>query len=97
MKGTTIRTANSDRKIEDLAVGDLLPTAFGGVCPIQWIGRYPFKKSDPSKAWVRDVLPVRVARSALAPNVRNRDFNSFRPPLKPSNGAHGASWMLVCS
>jgi hypothetical protein len=69
LKGTTIRTADSDRKIEDLAVGDLLPTVFGGVCPIQWIGRYPFRKSDPSKAWVKDVLPVRVARSALGPDV----------------------------
>jgi hypothetical protein len=46
-------------------VGDLLPTAFGGICPIQWIGRYSLKKSDPTKAWVKKMLPVRVARSAL--------------------------------
>src|SRR5271156_4124004 len=74
LKGTTIRTAEGDRKIEDLAVGDLLPTVFGGICPIQWIGRYPFKKSDPAKAWVRDVLPVRVARSALGPDIPNADL-----------------------
>jgi hypothetical protein len=74
LTGTTIRTADSDRKIEDLAVGDLLPTVFGGVCPIQWIGRYPFRKSDPSKAWVKDVLPVRVTRSALAPDVPNAEL-----------------------
>ena len=35
LKGTKIRTADGDRKVEDLAVGDLLPTVFGGVCPIQ--------------------------------------------------------------
>jgi hypothetical protein len=74
LKGTTIRTAEGDRKVEDLAVGDLLPTVFGGIRPIQWIGRYPFKKSDPARAWVRDVLPVRVARSALGPDIPHADL-----------------------
>ena len=75
LKGTTIRTADGDRKIEDLAVGDLLPTVFGGACPIQWIGRYRFKRSDPTKPWVRDVLPIRVARSALGPDVPHADLH----------------------
>jgi hypothetical protein len=74
LKGTKIRTADGDRKIEDLAVGDLLPTIFGGVSPIQWIGRYPFRKSDPKKGWVKDVLPVRIARSALGPGVPYADL-----------------------
>jgi Hint domain len=47
LKGTTIRTVSGDRKIEDLAVGDLLPTMFGGLRPVQWIGRYPIKKAIP--------------------------------------------------
>jgi hypothetical protein len=63
-----------ERKVEDLAIGHLLPTQFGGICPIQWIGRYPLKKSDPSKPWVKDVLPVRIARSALAPEVPHADL-----------------------
>lgn len=74
LKGTTIRTADGDRKIEDLAVGDLLPTVFGGICPIQWIGYYPYKKSDQAKPWVKDALPVRVARSALGPDVPHADL-----------------------
>src|SRR5215467_6801140 len=37
LKGTIIRTADGDRRIEDLSVGDLLPTVFGGLSPIQWI------------------------------------------------------------
>jgi len=74
LKGTTIRTANGDRKIEDLAAGDLLPTVFGGVRPVQWIARYPLRRSDPSKPWVKDALPVRIARSALAPNVPHADL-----------------------
>ena len=74
LKGTSIRTIIGDRKIEDLAVGDLLPTMFGGLRPIQWIGRYSRKKSDPCKPWVKDALPVRIARSALAPNVPHADL-----------------------
>ena len=70
LRGTKIRTAASERQIETLAVGDLLPTMFGGLRPVQWIGRYPLKKSDPSKPWVKDALPVRIARSALAPGSR---------------------------
>jgi hypothetical protein len=42
--------------------------------PVQWIGRYSLKKSDPSKAWVKEALPVRIARSALAPNVPHADL-----------------------
>jgi hypothetical protein len=74
LKGTKIQTAEGERRVEDLAIGDLLPTMFGGLRPIQWIGRYPIKRSDPSKPWVKDALPVRIARSALAPNVPHADL-----------------------
>ncbi len=74
LKGTTVRTADGDRKVENLVVGDLVPTVFGGICPIQWIGRYRFRRSDPTRAWVRDVLPIRVARSALGPDVPHADL-----------------------
>jgi hypothetical protein len=74
LRGTTIQTASGNRKIEHLAVGDLLPTMFGGQRPIQWIARYPFRKSDPSKPWVKAVRPVRVARSALALDVPHADL-----------------------
>jgi len=74
LKGTNIRTADGERKIEDLAVGDLLPTVFEGMCPIQWIGYYPYKRSDRAKPWVTDVLPVRIARSAVSLDVPHRDL-----------------------
>jgi hypothetical protein len=63
LKGTKIETAKGERKIEDLAIGDLLPTRFGGLRPIQWIGRYSRKKSDPSKPWVKSAQPALRARS----------------------------------
>ena len=74
LKGTKIQTAEGERKVEDLAIGDLLPTMFGGLRPVQWIGRYPRKKSDPSKPWVKNALPVRIARSALAPDLPRADL-----------------------
>jgi hypothetical protein len=74
LKETKILTAEGERKIEDLVIGDSLPTVFGGFRPIQWIGRYPFKKSDPSKPWAKEALPVRIARSALAPDVPHTDL-----------------------
>jgi hypothetical protein len=74
LRGTSILTATGERRIEDLAIGDMLPTMFGGLRPVQWIGRYPIKKSDPSKPWVKDVLPVRIARSALGPNLPHADL-----------------------
>lgn len=69
-----IRTAEGERSVENLAIGDLLPSLFGGLRPIQWIARYPIKKSDPSKPWVKDALPARIARGALGPNVPQADL-----------------------
>jgi hypothetical protein len=74
LRGTNIQTASGERKVEELAVGDLLPTVFGGVRPIQWIGHYSVKKSDPSRPWVEEALPVRVARSALGRDVPHADL-----------------------
>ncbi len=74
LKGTRIQTAEGERRVEDLAIGDLLPTMFGGLRAIQWIGRYDIEKADPSGPWVRDAQPVRIARSALAPNVPAADL-----------------------
>ena len=31
---------------------------FGGLRSIQWIGRYPIKRSDPSKPWVQDAFGI---------------------------------------
>jgi Hint domain-containing protein len=74
LKGTLIETIEGARTIEDLAVGDMLPTVFGGARPVRWIARSSFIKSDPSRAWARDLLPVRIARSALGPDVPRADL-----------------------
>lgn len=74
LKGTRIRTLQGERKIEELKAGDLLPTVFGGSQAIQSIGRYAYGKSDPAKPWSREEKPIRIARSALGPNIPHADL-----------------------
>ena len=62
LKGTLIRTVRGDKKVEELSVGDLVPTVFGGEVPIASITRDRFG------------APVRIARSALGDDVPNDDL-----------------------
>ena len=74
LKGTTVRTASGDRKIEELAMGDLLPTMYGGMRPIQWIGRCFIQKGGPSKPWPRSLQPIHVVPSAIGPGIPHNDL-----------------------
>jgi hypothetical protein len=74
LKGTRISTSKGECAVEDLVIGDLLPTAFGGMQAVKWIGHYRYTKSRPDKNWPSIVRPVRVAASALAPNVPSVDL-----------------------
>ena len=89
------RTAEGDRNVEDLAIGDMLPTMFGGLRPVQWIGRYPIKKSDPSKPWVKEALPVRIACSALAPKAPQADLYVTAPHALLIDGVLVPAEMLI--
>jgi len=72
-KGTKIETVLGERKVEDLAVGDLLPTQFGGVRPIQWIARARRTK-EAGRPWKEHARPIRIKRSALAMDVPHSDL-----------------------
>jgi hypothetical protein len=74
LKGTKILTVAGERNVEDLVAGELLPTAFGGARPIKWIARYRRTKADRSKSWAKDAQPIRIMKSALAPNVPHADL-----------------------
>jgi hypothetical protein len=67
-------TVTGERRIEDLRAGDLVPTVFGGTRPIQWIGRFSRIRRSAGKPWPKDARPVRIASSALAPNVPHSDL-----------------------
>lgn len=74
LKGTMISTTNGECAVEDLVIGDLLPTEFGGIQAVKWIGHYRYTKSNPDKNWPTLVRPVRIAASALALNVPTIDL-----------------------
>lgn len=74
LRGTRISTVTGERRVEDLAVGDMVPTVFGGPRPIQWIGRFRRIRGDGKRPWAKIARPVRIARSALAPNVPSADL-----------------------
>ncbi len=69
LKGASVLAAGGPSKVENLKVGDLLPTLLRGLRLIEWIGRFPIARSDPSTPWPKDARAVRIARSALTPNV----------------------------
>lgn len=73
LKGTRIRTTAGERNVEELAIGDVLPTV-GGSQAVQLIGSYNFFKDDPEKSWAEGVRPVRISRSALSDGVPSRDL-----------------------
>lgn len=74
LKGTKILTVSGEQRVEDLKIGDSLPTVFGGIRPIQWIGNYRQRKSDPNEIWPKGEWPVRIVRSALAPGIPHTDM-----------------------
>jgi hypothetical protein len=60
--------------VEEIAVGDLLPTVFSGPCAVEWIGRWRCRKSQAGGAWKRHQRPVRIVRSALGPDIPHSDL-----------------------
>lgn len=73
LRGTHIRTADGERCIEDLKPGDLLPTHFKGLQPIQRIERWRYSRGKIAR-WKKQLMPVRVVKSALAHNVPHSDL-----------------------
>jgi hypothetical protein len=73
LKGTKVQTITGERNVEDLAVGDLLPTRFNGIQPIQWIGRHRHRRA-PGAPWTETIKPVRIAKDGLGPGVPYHDL-----------------------
>ncbi len=65
--GTRIGTPRGETAVEDLAIGDLVNTAFGGARPVTWLGSWHVDLTD--HADPQAVRPVRIAAGALAAGV----------------------------
>jgi hypothetical protein len=72
LAGTRIRTRAGDQAVETLAAGDEVLTITGEFRPIQWISHTRYERGD--KPWVREVLPVRIRRSAIADGAPSADL-----------------------
>lgn len=71
-RGTLISTPEGEVPVEDLAIGGLVVTGSGPL-PVKWIGRTILKKNA-SGSWHPNVIPVRVARSAIDDQTPRRDL-----------------------
>ena len=70
--GTRIRSAHGETPVEDLAIGDLLPTLHAGLQPIKWIGQRRY--GGRFIAGNKRALPVCIKASALGLGVPSRDL-----------------------
>ena len=68
--GTYIRTPTGEVKIEDLRIGDLAVTRYGGSRPVRWIGKQSFL----GRFLGHDRAPVCIRAGALGENVPHRDL-----------------------
>ena len=87
LRGTKILTDAGETAIENLSVGDLVSTVSGQSLAIKRVDSWAV---DPDQDWTDDVAPIKVCRSALAPNVPHRDLY-----LSPSHALY-LDGVLVC-
>jgi autotransporter-associated beta strand protein len=71
-RGTLIRTACGNKRVEKLQIGDEVMTASGVTRPIKWIGRRSY--SGRFVMGRTDILPVCIKAGALEDNVPRRDL-----------------------
>lgn len=74
LRGTKIRTPGGYCRIEELSPGDVVQAHLGGVSRIRAIHRTELRRSSAEVTWQRRLLPVRIARSALADGVPRADL-----------------------
>jgi hypothetical protein len=72
LRGTSILTSSGAVRVEDLERGDRVVTVDGETLPVQWIGRRTYRKSG--FYWPKEVMPIRVARDALAEQTPHSDL-----------------------
>ena len=72
LAGTSIMTDHGPVAVEDLRIGDRLPTASGEIMPIKWIGRRAYA------GWAAEgndyIQPIQFKAGSIADNVPSRDL-----------------------
>ena len=73
LRGTKILTDVDEMPIENLGVGDMVSTVSGESRAIKRVISWTAERK-PNRDWTDDVAPIKICRSALAPNVPHRDL-----------------------
>ena len=73
LSGTNILTDAGETTVENLRVGDLVSTVSGESRAIKRVISWTAER-EPHQDWTDDVAPIKICRSALAPNVPHRDL-----------------------
>jgi len=71
--GTKILTDAGETAVENLGVGDMVSTVSGESQAIKQIISWTAERA-PNQDWTDEVAPIKICRSALAPNVPHRDL-----------------------
>ena len=73
LRGTKILTDVGETAVENLRVGDMVSTVSGELRAIKRVISWTAER-EPNQDWTDDVAPIKICRSALAPNVPHRDL-----------------------
>ncbi|WP_198029556.1 Hint domain-containing protein [Bradyrhizobium sp. WSM3983] len=73
VRGTKLRSTDGELSVETIAVGDQLMTVSGAFRPVVWVGSWLGQKRA-GESWSKQMRPVRIKQSALAPNVPYEDL-----------------------
>jgi hypothetical protein len=73
LRGTKILTDAGETAIETLAAGDMVRTVSGELRAVKRVTSWNAERRA-DRDWTGDVAPIKVCRSALAPNVPHRDL-----------------------
>jgi hypothetical protein len=89
LAGTKILTDSGEIAVENLRVGDRVRTVSGQSRVIKRVIDWNAERA-PHQDWTDNVAPIKICRSALAPNVPQRDLH-----LSPSHALY-LDGVLVC-
>lgn len=80
--GTRLPTARGDIAVEEIQVGDAMPTALGACWRrVRWVGRRTVQVAHHPRPW--DVAPVRIRAGAFGPGLPRIDL-----VLSPNHAIH---------
>lgn len=74
LRGANILTEAGERRVEDIVVGDMLPSMFGGVQRVESVVHYSYERSNQATPWPLHERPIRIRESAIAPGIPHRDL-----------------------